>query len=192
MSLQHAAQHLAAQGRGADTTLVHMTPREVSGLQAIARAHGGSLTINPETGLAEAGFLDKIMPTLVGAAGMYFGIDPMTTAAIMGGGTAMKTGDLGKGLMAGLGAYGGGSMMQSALGSGTASLAGTMSGGAQAAAGAGDMTAGMNAATNADKLAAFNPSVAGLGGYKNIAMAAAPAIMGQCSLKVHNPHRVPA
>jgi hypothetical protein len=178
MSLQHAAQHLAAQGRGADTTLVHMTPREVSGLQAIARAHGGSLTINPETGLAEAGFLDKIMPTLVGAAGMYFGIDPMTTAAIMGGGTAMKTGDLGKGLMAGLGAYGGGSMMQSALGSGTASLAGTMSGGAQAAAGAGDMTAGMNAATNADKLAAFNPSVAGLGGYKNIAMAAAPAIMG--------------
>lgn len=178
MSLHDAAQHLAAQGRGPDNTLVHMSKDEVAGLQAIAMMKGGSLTVNPETGMAEAGFLDDIMPTLVGAAGMYFGIDPMTTAAIMGGGTAMQTGDLGKGLMAGLGAYGGGNMMQSALGSGTASLAGTMSEGAQLAAGAGDATAGMNAVTNADKLAAFNPSVAGLGGAKTIGMAAAPAIMG--------------
>lgn len=178
MSLHHAAQHLKAQGRGPDDQLIHMSGKEVAGLQALAMAHGGTLTINPETGLPEAGFLDDILPTVIGAAGMYFGIDPMTTAAIMGGGTALQTGDLGKGLMAGLGAYGGGSMMGSALGSGTASLAGTMSEGAQLAAGAGDATAGMNAVTNADKLAAFNPSVAGLGGYKNIAMAAAPAIMG--------------
>jgi hypothetical protein len=178
MSLHHAAQHLKAQGRGPDDQLIHMSGKEVAGLQALAMAHGGTLTINPKTGLPEAGFLDDILPTVIGAAGMYFGIDPMTTAAIMGGGTALQTGDLGKGLMAGLGAYGGGSMMGSALGSGTASLAGTMSEGAQLAAGAGDATAGMNAVTNADKLAAFNPSVAGLGGYKNIAMAAAPAVMG--------------
>jgi len=121
MSLKHAAQHLAAQGRGPDTTLVHMTPREVSGLQAIARAHGGSLTINPETGLAEAGFLDKLMPMIVGAGLAYatggmslgagLGMAGVSNAAIIGGGIGaletMRTGDLGKGIMSGLGAYGG-------------------------------------------------------------------------------------
>ncbi len=56
MSLQQAAKHLAAQGRGGDTTLVHMNPGEVKALQAVAMAHGGSLTINPQTGLPEAGF----------------------------------------------------------------------------------------------------------------------------------------
>ena len=54
MSLQYAAQHLAAKGRGPDTMLVHMAPSEVRGLQAIAMAHGGSLSINPQTGLPEA------------------------------------------------------------------------------------------------------------------------------------------
>ena len=43
-----------------------MTPGEVAGLQALAMQHGGSLTINPETGLAEAGFLKSILPTLIG------------------------------------------------------------------------------------------------------------------------------
>ena len=51
MSLQIAAQHLASKGRGPDTTLVHMSEREVKGLQDIAKAHGGSLTLNPSTGL---------------------------------------------------------------------------------------------------------------------------------------------
>ena len=52
-----AAQHLASYGRGGDTELVHMTKGEIKGLQALALAHVGSLTINPNTGLAEAGFL---------------------------------------------------------------------------------------------------------------------------------------
>jgi hypothetical protein len=98
-----------------------MTPREVSGLQAIAKAHGGSLTINPETGLAEAGFLDKLMPMIVGAGLAYatggmslgagLGMAGVSNAAIIGGGIGaletMRTGDLGKGIMSGLGAYGG-------------------------------------------------------------------------------------
>ena len=62
MSLQLAAQHLASKGRGKDSRLVHMTPGELKGLQALAKAKGGSLTINPETGLPEAGFLDDILP----------------------------------------------------------------------------------------------------------------------------------
>jgi hypothetical protein len=68
MSLQIAAQHLASKGRGPDTTLVHMSEREVKGLQDIAKAHGGSLTLNPSTGLPEAGFLEAILPMVAGAA----------------------------------------------------------------------------------------------------------------------------
>jgi hypothetical protein len=43
-----------------------MTPNEVRGLQALAKAHGGSLSINPITGLPEAGFLDSMLPTILG------------------------------------------------------------------------------------------------------------------------------
>lgn len=107
MSLKHAAKHLAAHGRGPDTTLVHMTPREVGGLQAIAKAHGGSLTINPHTGLAEAGFLSRILPTLAGAALASTGIGAPMAALMVGGGVGLAKGDLKAGLMAGLGAYGG-------------------------------------------------------------------------------------
>ena len=68
MSLYNLATQMAAQGRGPDRTLVHMSPKEVQGLQALAMAHGGSLTINPETGLPEAGFLQDILPALAGFA----------------------------------------------------------------------------------------------------------------------------
>jgi hypothetical protein len=57
--LAAAAQSVQDQGRGDDKILVHMTPNEVRGLQAIAMQHGGSLTVNPETGLVEAGFLKQ-------------------------------------------------------------------------------------------------------------------------------------
>ena len=63
--------NLASYGRGNDTELVHMTPGEVKGLQALAMAHGGSLTINPDTGLVEAGFLEQILP-IVAAAGLTY------------------------------------------------------------------------------------------------------------------------
>ena len=72
MSLQHVAKHLTEQGRGPDDHLVHMSGKEVAGLQALAMAHGGSLTINPKTGLPEAGFLDDILPALAVGAGVYF------------------------------------------------------------------------------------------------------------------------
>lgn len=66
------AAGIASLGRGNDKMLVHMTPREVHGLQSLAMAHGGSLTINPHTGLPEAGFLEDILPVLAGAAAIYF------------------------------------------------------------------------------------------------------------------------
>jgi len=73
-------------------------------------AHGGTLTINPQTGLPEAGFLDSLLPTLLGGAATFFSggaITPFMAALGVGGLTALTSKDLGKGLMAGLGAYGG-------------------------------------------------------------------------------------
>jgi hypothetical protein len=108
MSLQLAAQHLSSQGRGKDSTLVHMSPREVNSLNAIAKAHGGQLSINPNTGLPEAGFLESILPMVAGAGLMMIpGMQPLGAAAITGGLGFAMTGSLEKGLMAGLGAYGG-------------------------------------------------------------------------------------
>jgi hypothetical protein len=115
------AKVLASRGRGGDSLLVHMTPGEVGGLQALALAHGGSLTVNPDTGLPEAGFLGDILPTLLGV-GMNFILpgSGLLVAGLVGGGTALATGDLGKGLMAGLGAFGGASLGAGLFGSGVA------------------------------------------------------------------------
>jgi len=123
MSLQLAAKHLAAHGRGPDNTLVHMTPKEVESLQALAMRHGGSLTINPQTGLPEAGFLSSILPLVAGVGLAAMGMPAGMAALTVGGGTALATGDLGKGLMAGLGAYGGSGLAESLIGSGAAGLA---------------------------------------------------------------------
>jgi hypothetical protein len=91
--------------------LVHMTPGEVNSLQGLAMAHGGSLTINPETGLPEAGFLKKLLPTILGAGLMLIpGVNALAAAGMVGAGSVLKTGSLKKGLMAGLSAYGGASL----------------------------------------------------------------------------------
>ena len=135
MSLHAAAQHLAAQGRGEDKVLIHMTPGEVRGLQAIAMAHGGSLTINPSTGLPEAGFLSKILPMVAGAGLMAMtggaaapAVLGMSTPTLIGLGVggieALRTGNLGKGLMAGLGAYGGAGLAGGLMSAGVSQAAG--------------------------------------------------------------------
>jgi hypothetical protein len=110
MSLHKLADTIQKRGRGEDKMLVHMTPGEVKGLQALAMARGGSLTINPDTGLVEAGFLKNILPMVAGAALTAFSggmINPLTASMLVGGFEGIRTGDVGKGLMAGLGAYGG-------------------------------------------------------------------------------------
>ena len=72
MSLKIAAEHLKSKGRGPDTELIHMTKGEIKGLRQLALAHGTDLTINPETGLPEAGMLMKILPVVAAAAATYF------------------------------------------------------------------------------------------------------------------------
>lgn len=125
MSITKAAELVRAHGRGKDSQLMHVTPRELQSLQAIARAKGGSLTINPNTGLPEAGFLEDVLPTVAGTLiGTAVGM-PWLGAAIGGLGTYAMTGSLEKGLMSGLGAFGGASALSSLGGIGAAAAAPT-------------------------------------------------------------------
>jgi hypothetical protein len=100
-----------------------MSPKEVESLQALAMRHGGSLTINPQTGLPEAGFLSSILPLVAGVGLTAMGMPAGLAALTVGGGTAAVTGDLKKGLMAGMGAYGGSNLAASLIGSGMAPAA---------------------------------------------------------------------
>jgi len=138
-------QGLASLGRNGDSMLVHMSPSEVAGLQGLAMAQGGSLTINPNTGLPEAfklgGFFKSLLPTVVGGfasmiPGMQFASYPMLTGILAGAATGALTNKnklLGA-VTGGLGGYSGASIM----------------GAGKAAAGAmGSAEAAKTAATNA-------------------------------------------
>ena len=139
MSLSNLARHLADHGRGADTMLMHVAPDEVAKLQRAAKAQGGSLSINPHTGLPEADFFSElnplnpnsgisksgVAPLLVGAAlgPAGFGLTAAQAGMVYGGISALSSGDLGKGLMAGLGAYGGAGLAAGLSGMGASALA---------------------------------------------------------------------
>jgi hypothetical protein len=134
MSLHKLAKKVQSTGRGQDSMLVHMSPREVRGLQQLARIKGGALTTNPETGLPEAGFLEDILPMVAAGAAIYFTAGAATPAlagafgsaapfiagagagALIGGGSAAIQGqDVGQGALiggiGGLASAGMGSMM---------------------------------------------------------------------------------
>jgi hypothetical protein len=140
-----STQGLASLGRNGDSMLVHMSPSEVAGLQGLAMAQGGSLTINPNTGLPEAfslgGFFKSLLPTIVGGAaslipGMQFASYPMLTGILAGAATGALTNKnklLGA-VTGGLGGYSG---------------AGIMGAGKAAAGAMGSAEAAKTAATNA-------------------------------------------
>jgi len=93
--LAAAARQVQSKGRDGDSMLVHMAPGEVKGLQALAMAHGGSLTINPTTGLPEANFLKRIMPMVLGAGlSMIPGVGPLMAAGLVGAGYGVAKGSL--------------------------------------------------------------------------------------------------
>jgi hypothetical protein len=129
MSLHKFADMVASKGRGEDSLLIHMTPDEVNRLQEFAKANGRSLTINPETGLPEAGMLSDLFkavapialgaflgPGAFGIAGL--GLSAGTAGLVTGGLTTLATGSLSRGLMAGLGAYGGAGLAEGLMGAG--------------------------------------------------------------------------
>ena len=192
MSIQSLAQKLQSEGRNGDSLLVHMTPSEVGGLQALAKANGGSLTVNPKTGLVEANFLESILPTVLGV-GLSFipGVGPLMAAGLVGGGTALATGNIEKGLMAGLGAAGGAGLGGAITSSGATTLG-------AAADTANFANLGMNTTAVAPPTA-FESFKAGLGeigkapgaflksNLTNIGMAAAPMLAAGYSGEAEQP-----
>ena len=129
MSLHKFADMVASKGRGDDSLLIHMTPDEVRNLQKFAEANGTTLTINPDTGLPEAGMLSDLFkavapialgaflgPGAFGIAGL--GMSAGTAGLVTGGLTTLATGSLSRGLMAGLGAYGGAGLAEGLMGAG--------------------------------------------------------------------------
>ena len=171
MSLHHLARHLATKGRGEDSVLIHMTPREVAGLQHLALASGGSLTINPQTGLPEAGFLSSILPMIAGAAATLLtgGAAAPVMSALAGAGAGAVTkgatsgdwsaGSLLGGALSGFGGAGVGSALGTAGGA-TSGLAGT----APTAELAASTVPGMTAADLGIDAIAQQSAAAGLGG----------------------------
>jgi hypothetical protein len=156
MTAHSTAQGIASLGRYGDDLIVHMNQEEVQGLQALAKQHGTSLTINPKTGMPEAFKLGKVfkavLPIAAGfalgpggfglgesifGAGSFMG-SALGTGLLVGGATAALTGNLGQGLMAGLGAYGGYGLSDtlSKLGTAGASNAASVANATQAATGA--------------------------------------------------------
>ena len=112
--LQQQVQNITSKGRYGDTMLMHVNPIEVEAL-----AQNVPLTINPETGLPEA-FLPMLAPILgsmlgpaaFGAIGLG-GLSPLL-ASSLGSAIAqtVATGDLKKGMLAGLTGYGLGRVAQ--------------------------------------------------------------------------------
>jgi len=121
--MNRTAAGLAAYGRNGDSTLVHMSPGEVSGLQAFAKANGTTLTVNPHTGLHEAFNLKALLPAAAGLALSPF-VGPLAAGLIVGGVHGAATGFENplQSAMAGFGAYGGAGL-GSAMGLGGATAA---------------------------------------------------------------------
>jgi hypothetical protein len=148
------AQDMQGYGRNGDTMLMHVSPEEVSGLQALAQNNGTSLTINPHTGMPEAFSLKKLLPTIAGIALNFVpGVGPLLAAGLTAAVSTAASGSLKKGLMAGLQAYGGASL-GSALGAGAVAPA---SGAAAQAADFGVALGGPSAAQAAGAVA--NPLI---------------------------------
>jgi hypothetical protein len=123
-------ERLKAQGRGGDSMLVHMSPEEVRGLQALAVQNGTSLSINPETGLPEAFKLKKVLKavapalpflipgvgTAIAGLGAKAGLGALASKAIAAGVIGGFTGGGGfnfkQGLKTGAMAYAGGKLFE--------------------------------------------------------------------------------
>jgi hypothetical protein len=88
-----------------------MTPEELRALNKLSLDHVGKpLSTNPKTGLPEAGFLSSLLPTVAGIAGAAMGIPLPLLAGGVGLLSYAMTGDIGQGIMAGLGAWSGGKL----------------------------------------------------------------------------------
>jgi hypothetical protein len=190
--LAGAAHHIQAAGRGGDTMLAHINPREA----AMLKNMGASGSINPHTGLPEFGWSWKsIVSTVLPAAisyfspvvGNYLGSSFGTAGKIAG--TALAAGALG----AGAAKLTGGNPLTEGLKAGTLGALNVGAGSelgkviglenpiAASAAGGALIGGGMNALTHGDIMAG-----ALQGGIGGALSAAGPKLSGKLSANSPN------
>jgi hypothetical protein len=170
--IHQASKGIASLGRNGDSMLVHMNPNEVAGLQSLAMAQGGSLTINPDTGLPEAfslgGFFTSILPTIVGGiVGGPLGMGAMgglLSGAATGAGIAAAKGEnaLMGGLMGGMGGFGGAGLADAFKAAGASTIMGNSANAANIA-NAGNAASTTGGAGNLGMFTAGNAGTPGVG-----------------------------
>ena len=143
--MRHIIDAIAAQGRGDDTELLHVTKGEMAGLDALARKHfGRPLPRNPRTGIKEASLFRDWFGNDVGmaldvAAPVAVGFIPgvgVPAAMAMGAGLGAANQGLGKGgttegaliggIAGGIGAYGGSGLAEGLSSAGSAATQQTL------------------------------------------------------------------
>jgi len=161
------ARGLASLGRNGDTMLMHVNPDELRGLQGLAMSHGGSLTINPHTGLPEAfslgNFFKSLLPVAAGmampaSAGLWAGI-----AAGAATGALTSKDKLMGAITGGLGGYSGFGLGQGLRAAAGTSALGATGGGYSGLATGGGYIPGATSAADLAYNAAYMAPTAGAG-----------------------------
>jgi hypothetical protein len=177
--MNRTAQGIASKGRFGDTTLVHMAPSELKGIEQLA---GMPVTYNPETGLPEMFNFKEFMAIAAPIAGAAL-LGPAAAAHF--GGSALA-GAVGAGGGAALGTLAAGGNSDEALQAGlitgiTAGIGGSMAGGKEAAGATGGGAGGGGGAANAGNTvsnvtaeAAANPAFGNIGTQGAGSLSAAP------------------
>ena len=170
MTLDTIARSISARGRNGDDTLLHVNRDELAGLQGMM---GVPLTRHPETGLPEAFNWRKIKRTvlpLAGAAvGSFFG--PVGAGVGAGLGTYAATKNLQQGIMSGLTAWGGATLIGGMAGP-TGSSAANAAGGSGTVVGTANTGNLFNPVSPTETLSAASKNFVASGGNALIDVAA--------------------
>lgn len=169
--MKNVANGLARYGRNGDNNLVHVSDKELAGIEQLT---GRKFTTNPHTGLPEAFNFASLLPMVAGVAGTALGgpLGGAAAAGLTGAALGAAQGDsteraLTKGLIAGATTYAGGQLL-----SGVGEAAGQTA--TTAAQGATQGAAQGGAETAAQTASALNPmaSNAGYAGAESVGQAA--------------------
>ena len=140
--MKNVANGLARYGRNGDNNLVHVSDKELAGIEQLT---GRRFTTNPHTGLPEAFNFASLLPMAAGVAGTALGgpLGGAAAAGLTGAALGAAQGDsteraLTKGLIAGATTYAGGQLFsgvgEAAGQTATAATQGAAQGGAETAA----------------------------------------------------------
>lgn len=169
--MKNVANGLARYGRNGDNNLVHVSDKELAGIEQLT---GRKFTTNPHTGLPEAFNFASLLPMVAGVAGTALGgpLGGAAAAGLTGAALGAAQGDsteraLTKGLISGVTTYAGGQLL-SGVGDAAGQTATTAAQGATQSAAQGGTEAAAQAAS------ALNPmaSNAGYAGAESVGQAA--------------------